>query len=89
MWSEDPTKATMIDERSPWIEPAEIAEAMYELVVDEELGNGTIYEVALKGMRRVVPEFGMEPPVMECLMPGYIDQVTDVFRKLKHHGFKI
>jgi hypothetical protein len=89
MWAEDPSKAIMIDERSPWIEPEEIAEAMYELATDEELGNGTVYEVAMKGKRRIIPEFGVEPPGMESFMPGYIDQVANVFRKLKHQGLKV
>ena len=61
LWAEDPTRARSVDENMVLIEPDEIATAMYDLVVDEKLSNGTIYECG-KGSTRIVPKFNMDPP---------------------------
>lgn len=87
MWSEDPTKSVLVDERSSLIEPEQIAEAMYDLVVQEELGNGTIYECGINGTR-VVSEYYTEPPGPENMMPGYVDESHKIFERLKTEGMK-
>lgn len=88
MWFEDPTKSVLLDDRSPFIEAEAIADAMYDLVVQEDLGNGTIYECG-KGGKRVVSEFHTEPPGADNMMPGYIDESAKIFEKLRKDGLKV
>ncbi|KAI6783058.1 15-hydroxyprostaglandin dehydrogenase [NAD(+)]-like protein [Emericellopsis cladophorae] len=89
MWAEDPTKACLVDENTVLIEPKEIAEAMYSLVVDENLGNGTIYECG-KGSTRVVPEYNLDPPnVAGAMVPGYENAQRDLYENLRNNGMKV
>lgn len=87
MWFEDPTKAMLLSDQSPFVEAEDIADAMYDLVVREDLGNGTIYECG-KGGKRVVPEFHTEPPSADNFMPGYIEESDKVFESLRKDGMK-
>lgn len=89
MWSEDPSKASMVDDKTVFIEPEEIAEAMYDLVVDEKLGNGTIYECS-RGATRVVPEYNAPPPSGEgSSVAGYYDAQKELYARLKKDGMKV
>jgi hypothetical protein len=86
MWREDPTKAEMIDDDSEWIMPEEIAEGMYQLVVNEEYGEGTILEVS-KGSTRVVPNFGNTPPTgVASGSKGYYAAERELYDRLKTAG---
>lgn len=88
MWSEDPSKSVLVGENTTFVEPEQIAEAMYELVVNEELGNGTIYECGKAGVR-VVPQYHMEPPSGEEMMPGFFAEQKQIFARLKKDGLKV
>lgn len=87
MWFEDPTKAMLLNDKSPFVEAEDIADAMYDLVVREDLGDGTIYECG-KGGKRVVPKFHAEPPSADNIMPGYMDESKKVFERLRKDGMK-
>jgi NAD(P)-dependent dehydrogenase (short-subunit alcohol dehydrogenase family) len=89
LWAEDPDKRDMIDESTVMLEPEEVAEAMYQLVVDENLGNGTIFECA-KRATRVVPEYNADPPSAESgSVQGYIEAQTELYDRLKKDGLKV
>ncbi|KPM38767.1 hypothetical protein AK830_g7791 [Neonectria ditissima] len=89
LWRDDPTKASMLEEDTVLIEPEEIAEAMWQLVVNEELGNGTIFEVS-KGATRVVPLFDSPAPTGEgILVPGYAAAQTTLYDDLKNSGLSV
>ncbi|KAF7559357.1 hypothetical protein G7046_g4808 [Stylonectria norvegica] len=89
LWRDDPTKAVMLDENSVLIEPEEIAAAMLQLVVDEKLGNGTIYEVT-KGATRVVPAFNAPPPDGKgSMIAGYQATVDVLYDELKTKGLDV
>lgn len=89
MWQEDAHKSGLLTEDAEFVEPEEIAEAMLDLVVDEKLGDGTVYEVT-KGKRRVVPAYNADPPSGYGLkMSGYAQENERVMTKLKKGEFKI
>lgn len=89
MWQEDAHKSALVTEDTEWVEPEEIADAMLDCVVDEELGDGTVYEVT-KGKRRVVPAWNNPPPTGYGLkMAGYEEENEKIMGKLKNGGFKI
>lgn len=73
---EDPSKASFLVDggRDLLLDPEEVAEAMLELLVRPDYGNGTILEVT-KGETRVVPEFNAGPPTgVGAMLPGYADE---------------
>ena len=79
----------MIDESTVLLEPEEVAEAMYQLVVDENLGNGTIFECD-KGATRVVPEYEGDPPSAKAgSVKGYIEAQRELYDRLKKDGLKV
>lgn len=89
MWEEDAHKSGLLTADTEFVEPEEIADAMLDLVVDEKLGDGTVYEVT-KGKRRVVPAYNADPPSGYGLkMSGYVQENERVVGKLKNGGFKI
>lgn len=89
MWGEDPTKSAMITHDVEWIEPEEIAEGMYELVVNEAHGAGTIFEVTL-GDTRVVPLYDAPAPSGRgIMMRGYAESMAKVYSDLKTKGLDV
>ncbi|KAF4124693.1 Short-chain dehydrogenase, partial [Geosmithia morbida] len=87
MWSEDPSKASMVDESIDFSEPEEIASAMYDLVVDENLGSGTIYECTKANGTRVVPEFNAPPPPAGSgTLEGYVAAEEKLYERLREEG---
>jgi hypothetical protein len=89
MWEEDSHKKTLVTSETEFVEPEEIAEAMLDLVTDEELGDGTVYEVT-KGKRRVVPPYNADPPSGVGLKSaGYAEENVRTVQRLKNGGFKI
>ncbi|WAO86716.1 Hypothetical protein NCS54_00400000 [Fusarium falciforme] len=89
LWHDDPTKAVMLDEDTVLIEPEEIAQGMWQLVVNEELGDGTILEVT-KGATRVVPLFNAPVPTGEgILVPGYAASMGTLYEKLRNEGLSV
>ncbi|UPK91286.1 hypothetical protein LCI18_002221 [Fusarium solani-melongenae] len=89
LWHDDPTKAVMLDKDTVLIEPEEIAQGMWQLVVDEELGDGTILEVT-KGATRVVPLFNAPVPTGEgILVPGYAASMGTLYEKLRNEGLSV
>ncbi|RGP67858.1 hypothetical protein FSPOR_5693 [Fusarium sporotrichioides] len=86
LWSEDPTKAIMLEEDTVLISPEEVAQEMWRLVIDPEFGNGTILEVT-KGATRVVPLHNAPVPTGKGIMvPGYAASVAQVYEKLRDDG---
>lgn len=72
-----------------FMEPEEVAEAMYELVVNEDFGNGTIYECT-KGATRVVPETPMPHSNGKSpMIQGYVDDQKNIYNMLKTTGLKV
>ncbi|KAL6917923.1 hypothetical protein FSHL1_009352 [Fusarium sambucinum] len=89
IWSEDPTKAIMLEEDTVLISPEEVAQGMWKLVVDPELGNGTILEVT-KGATRVVPLYNAPAPTGEGIMvPGYAASTAQIYEKLRNDGLNV
>ncbi|KFH46143.1 15-hydroxyprostaglandin dehydrogenase [NAD(+)]-like protein [Hapsidospora chrysogenum ATCC 11550] len=89
LWADDPDKCDMIDESTVLLEPEEVAEAMYQLVVDENLGNGTIFECD-KRATRVVPEYEGDPPSAESgSVKGYYEAQRELYDRLKKDGLKV
>lgn len=89
MLLDDPTKNVMLDEETILIEPDEIAAGMYELVVNEQYGNGTILEVT-RGATRVIPEFYLEPPTGDgSTIRGYYASKDALFQSLKTKGLNV
>jgi hypothetical protein len=79
----------MLEADTVLIEPEEIAEAMWQLVEDENLGDGTIFEVS-KGKTRVVPLFDSPMPTGEAiLVPGYVAAGEALYDKLKTDGLSV
>lgn len=88
MWEEDPHKAAMMKGGGEYVEPEEIADAMYDLVVNEELGDGTIYEVT-GNKRRVVPQYHADPPSGYGLKSqGYLEENQLILDTLKTKGLQ-
>lgn len=89
MLLDDPTKNVMLDDETILIEPEEIAAGMYELVVNEKYGNGTILEVTV-GETRVIPEFGLEPPTGGgSAIQGYYASKDALYAELKTKGLNV
>lgn len=89
MWKEDPTKAAMVTPDVEWIEPEEIARGMYELAVNEDLGDGTVFEVTL-GDTRIVPLYNAPPPSGRgIMMPGYYASQAELYSDLKSKGLQV
>lgn len=71
------------------IDAEEIAQAMWRLVVDPELGDGTILE-ASKGATRVVPMFDAPVPTGRgLLVPGYKAAERGLYDVLKNGGLEL
>ncbi|QPC69759.1 hypothetical protein HYE68_000511 [Fusarium pseudograminearum] len=89
MWSEDPTKEVMLEQDTILISPEEVAQGMWRLVIDPELGDGTILEVT-KGATRVVPLYNAPAPTGEGVMvPGYADSVEEIYERLRDEGLDV
>ena len=79
----------MLDKDTVLIEPEEIAQGMWQLVVNEELGDGTILEVT-KGATRVVPLFNAPVPTGKgILVPGYAASMGTLYEKLRNEGLSV
>lgn len=88
MWADDPSKAPLMEGFDDWIEPEEIAEAMYQIAVDEKYGDGTILEVT-GGATRVVPLYRSEPPSGKgSTMKGFFGLRKAILDKIKK-GVKV
>ncbi|KAF4978348.1 hypothetical protein FZEAL_5246 [Fusarium zealandicum] len=89
LWSDDPTKAVMLDKDTVLIDPDEVAQGMWQLVANEELGDGTILEVT-KGATRAVPLFNSPVPTGEgILVPGYAASKGTLYEKLRNDGLDV
>lgn len=90
MWSEDPSKARLVDDQVVFVEPEEVAEAMYQLVIDPDLGNGTILECK-KDSTRIVPEYYMSPPTAEGggAIPSFMAEMAEYYHMLRRGDMKL
>ncbi|KAG5664686.1 hypothetical protein KAF25_008420 [Fusarium avenaceum] len=89
LWYDDPTKAVMLEENTVLISPEEVAQGMWQLVVNPEFGDGTILEVT-KGATRVVPLFNAPVPTGGGIsVPGYESSKADLYEKLRNEGFNV
>lgn len=60
---EDPTKSRMVDfDNDPYITPAEVAQNLLRLCVDDDIPGGTMWEVGAHGNTRVVQPFNDPGP---------------------------
>lgn len=88
LWKEDPHKAALMTDDCEWVDVSVITAAMYEAVVNEELGDGTIYEVT-RDRTRVVPEYNSPPPSGYGLgSGGYAGEKQTVLDMLKGPGLQ-
>lgn len=79
----------MLDEDTVLLDPQEVAQGMWQLVVNPEYGNGTILEVT-KGGTRVVPLFNAPVPTGESIVvPGYEASKDALYAKLKTEGLNV
>jgi hypothetical protein len=79
----------MLEEDTVLISPEEVAQGMWRLVIDPELGNGTILEVT-KGATRVVPLYNAPIPTGGGVMvPGYTASAAQIYEKLRDDGLNV
>jgi hypothetical protein len=72
-----------------WVTVDEIVKAMYELVVNDEYGDGTVLEVT-PGATRVVPMFNAPPPAPGAVsMPNMGPYHEKLFEDLKTKGLSV
>ncbi|EHK20523.1 uncharacterized protein TRIVIDRAFT_192756 [Trichoderma virens Gv29-8] len=67
IWNSDQARQDTLMKDATYVPVEEVVAAMYELVVNEEYGNGTILEVTA-GATRVVPKFNAPPPMAGSLV---------------------
>ncbi|QYT03299.1 hypothetical protein H0G86_010268 [Trichoderma simmonsii] len=88
LWNSDEARLNTLMKDATFVPMEEVTAAMYELVVNEEYGNGTILEVTA-GATRVVPKFNAPPPTAGSVgAPNaklYYDQL---FSDLKTNGLQ-
>lgn len=53
LWTEHPEKMSMLGENHLWITPEDVADVMYDLIVNPEHTGGTILEVGYRKVRKV------------------------------------
>ncbi|ODA83625.1 hypothetical protein RJ55_02140 [Drechmeria coniospora] len=89
IWSKDPDRAEEILQDCHWVTVEEIVQAMYELVVADEYGDGTILEVT-RGATRVVPKHNAPPPMPGSVsMPGMAGFHKKLFDSLRTKGLMV
>lgn len=89
IWDSDPARSDKILAGCEYVPVDKVAQAMLELAVNEEYGDGTILEVAPPGTR-VVPEFDAPPPPpLVFSMPGLGPHVNDIVGNLKTKGLSV
>lgn len=89
IWYQDASRAEEILVDCRWVTVEEIVQAMYQLVVNEQYGNGTILEVT-PGETRVVPMFNAPPPKPGAVsMPAMGAFHEKLFEDLKMKGLRV
>jgi hypothetical protein len=79
----------MLEEDTVFVSPDEVAQGMWQLVINPELGNGTILEVT-KGATRAVPLYNAPVPTGEGIMvPGYAASIAETYEKLRDDGLDV
>lgn len=88
LWTDHPEKMKFLDEsQDPWTTPEKVAEAMLDLVEDQDMVGGTILEVGHKQTRKV-PMFNNPGPSGEDLHASGIPIVIkEVFDCLAEEGW--
>ncbi|KAL7954051.1 hypothetical protein V8C34DRAFT_320288 [Trichoderma compactum] len=80
LWNSDEARLNTLMKDATFVPMEEVIAAMYELVINEEYGNGTILKVTA-GATRVVPKFNAPPPTAGSIgAPNaklYYDQLFD------------
>lgn len=77
-----------VREAMTWVEVEDVAQAMYQLVVDENMGDGTILEVLASGTR-VLPRFPGASDEMLQSLAGYSKSQELFLNHLKGNGLKL
>ncbi|KAK5994332.1 15-hydroxyprostaglandin dehydrogenase-like protein [Cladobotryum mycophilum] len=89
IWDGDENRRDKVLMDAKFISVEDIVSAMWELVVNEEMGNGTILEVVV-GSTRVLPIFNMTPPAPESLqIPGLFTFYGGVLADIKANGLPV
>lgn len=89
IWYQDASRAEEILVDCRWVTVEEIVQAMYQLVVNEQYGNGTTLEVT-PGETRVVPMFNAPPPKPGAVsMPAMGAFHEKLFEDLKMKGLRV
>ncbi|KAK2592272.1 hypothetical protein QQS21_010025 [Conoideocrella luteorostrata] len=72
-----------------WVDIQDVARTMYELVVNKELGDGTILEVLASGTR-VLPRFpGASKEVLTLTVEGYVKAQDAFLDVIQENGLKV
>ncbi|TWU74400.1 hypothetical protein ED733_002831 [Metarhizium rileyi] len=72
-----------------WVELEDVVQAMYQLVVDEKMGDGTILEVIASGTR-VLPRFaGASEEVLNSTVGGYLKAQETFLADLEANGLRV
>lgn len=72
-----------------WIDLQDVAQAMYQLVVDEKMGDGTILEVLASGTR-ILPRFaGASEELINSTVGGYLKAEETFLADLKANGLRV
>ncbi|UKZ78825.1 hypothetical protein TrVFT333_006570 [Trichoderma virens FT-333] len=88
IWNSDQARQDTLMKDATYVPVEEVVAAMYELVVNEEYGNGTILEVTA-GATRVVPKFNAPPPMAGSLVvPNAKLYYAQLFEDLKTKGLQ-
>ncbi|KAL7947089.1 hypothetical protein V8C42DRAFT_352477 [Trichoderma barbatum] len=88
IWDSDQARMDTLMKDAVYVPVEEVVAAMYQLVVNEEYGDGTILEVTV-GATRVVPSFNAPPPVAGSLgVPNAKLYYAQLFADLKSKGLQ-
>jgi hypothetical protein len=89
IWGQGFPLTDEMSDRITWVDQIDVAQAMYTLVVDENLGDGTILEVLASGTR-VLPKFaGASQEVMSSVVDGYQRAQEAFLDDLKANGLRV
>ncbi|PHH90818.1 hypothetical protein CDD83_2572 [Cordyceps sp. RAO-2017] len=87
IWDKDSARADTVLANCSWVPVEKIAEAMFEIAVNEEYGDGTVLEVTVRGPRVVDPFNGQG--VLDIGLPGLAEHEKQLLARLKSDGLSV
>ncbi|KHN98857.1 HCO3, HCO3-transporter family [Metarhizium album ARSEF 1941] len=89
IWDQGFTMTEEMTDNMAWVDMRDVAQAMYQLVVDEKMGDGTILEVLASGTR-VLPRFaGASDELVNSTVGGYLKAEEVFLTDLEANGLRV